>query len=87
MKQIKLGHKMSEHDMEYRVKQVKKWLDKGEQVKVRLWIYGRSRYLSDINHKETIEIFLQKCSDFSTHTPIKEEKKWTFTSIIQKKKK
>lgn len=61
MKQIQLSPNISAHDVEYRVKQANKFLDKGDQVKITLAFRGRERLHEDIGIK-TIEDFVSQCT-------------------------
>lgn len=85
MKEIRLKLNMSEHDMEYRAKQVEKWIKDGEQVKLSLFIVGRSRYL-DIDHSQPILVFYEKCQDFCKMLPISKNG-WRYSTMLQRKKK
>lgn len=64
MKEIKLSPNISPHDVEYRVKQANKFLEKGDQVKVTLSFKGRERVHENIGWK-TMEDFVSSCTSGS----------------------
>lgn len=44
-KTIKISPQMTEHDLSYRKKQAKQFIDKGHKVKFEMIVHGRSRYM------------------------------------------
>lgn len=58
IKGIRLGFGISLHDLEIRVNQAKKFLEKGYKVKIEMRLRGRQRSLSDFG-KLKIEKFLE----------------------------
>lgn len=70
MKEIKLSPNISDNDISYRVKQVNKFLDKGEQVKITLAFRGRERIHEDIGLR-TINGFVEQCVNGTLASNIK----------------
>lgn len=57
LKIIRLKYNISEHDMETKAKQVKKFLEKGDKIKINLRLRGREKAMGNIAH-EKIDKFL-----------------------------
>lgn len=86
MKGVRLSVRISEHDMEIKMKQALKFLGRGDKVKIELIMRGRENAKHDIA-KDTISRFIQKISE---ETTIRTEQNATrqgrkFTAIIAKK--
>ncbi len=65
MKEIKLSPNISANDVDYRVKQANKFLEKGHQVKVTLSFKGREKLHEDIG-VTTLTNFISKCEGTQT---------------------
>lgn len=70
MKNIQLSPNISSNDISYRVKQVNKFLDKGEQVRITLVFKGRERLHEEIGLK-TIHDFVEQCVNGAPASPFK----------------
>jgi translation initiation factor IF-3 len=85
LKEIRLGFKISPHDMETKAKQAEKFLKGGDKVKVSLVLRGREKAFAYLA-KDKVQIFL---NILNTILPIKTERDLKreprgFTMIISK---
>jgi len=86
-KTLKLNPDISQHDVSYRVVNSKKWLDKGNRVRIEMRFKGR-----EITFKEAgLAIFnelVKELKDYGAveNSPLKEEDN-TFSIILDSKKK
>ncbi|OGY42255.1 MAG: translation initiation factor IF-3 [Candidatus Buchananbacteria bacterium RBG_13_36_9] len=69
MKEIRLSPRIGRHDLEIRLKQAEKFLNRGDKVVISLFLKGRERQHADLG-KEIIEKFI---SDLSKIVEIKFE--------------
>lgn len=60
LKEIQLSPNIGQNDIDYRIKQANKFLEKGNQVKVTLSFRGRERVHDEIGLK-TIQDFINSC--------------------------
>lgn len=60
LKEIKLSPNIGKNDIEYRVKQANKFLEKGDQVKITLSFKGREKAHIEIG-RATISHFINEC--------------------------
>ncbi|MFC1789679.1 translation initiation factor IF-3 [Patescibacteria group bacterium] len=86
IKGIRLTYNISQHDLETRTRQAKKFLEKGDKVKIEMVLRGREKGLRDFA-TEKIKHFLEL---LEKQLPIKIEKELQryprgFTMIIAKK--
>ena len=58
MKEIKLGPNTSENDLEYRIKHMIEFLQKGHKVKVSLQFRGRQMQHIDIGQEQILKLIL-----------------------------
>ncbi len=70
IKGIRLSFKISEHDMETRMKQAAKFLNKGNKIKIELRLRGREKAHQDVA-REKIKKFVEQLNSL---TPIKMER-------------
>ena len=63
-KTIRFGLNISEHDVEYRAKQAKEFLLKGDKVKANMRLSGRENAYAD-KGIETLKKFAEKMSDYA----------------------
>ena len=87
LKEIKLSPNIGTHDVEYRVKQANKFLEKGNQVKVTLSFRGRERLHEDIG-LNTIQNFVNQCTSGSLASGYKviDGKRKQVTAMLNPKK-
>lgn len=62
LKNIRISLRISEHDLETKIKQAKKFLEKGYKVKIEVFLKGREKALSSLA-KEKLEVAFQKISE------------------------
>ena len=65
VKTIRFGLNISEHDVEYRAKQSKEFLQKGNKVKANMRLSGRENAYAD-KGIETLKNFAEKMSEYCT---------------------
>ncbi len=65
VKTIRFGLNISEHDVEYRAKQAKEFLLKGNKVKANMRLSGRENAYAD-KGIETLKSFAEKMSEYCT---------------------
>lgn len=58
LKSIRLGFNISDHDLQTRAKQARKFLEQGNKVKIEMRLYGRQKALGDFAKKK-IKQFLK----------------------------
>jgi len=85
LKEIRLTFGISEHDMETRAKQAKKFLDEGDKVKINMNLKGREKAMGNFA-KEKVQKFLD---NLNSMIPIKTERELKreprgFSMIISK---
>jgi len=56
VKEIQLRPKTGEHDINFKLRDARKWLIKGAKVKVRVRFRGRERYIPDVGRERLAEI-------------------------------
>ena len=56
MKEIQLRPKTGEHDINFKVRDARKWLERGSKVKVRIRFRGRELYLPEVAKTRLSEI-------------------------------
>lgn len=56
VKEIQLRPKTGEHDINFKVRDAKKWLAKGAKVKVRIRFRGRELYIPEVGKERLAEI-------------------------------
>ena len=59
LKQVRIKFKTSDHDLQTKVRQVEKFLEKGNKVRVEIFLRGRERAFKDLA-KEKLESFVEK---------------------------
>ena len=65
VKTIRFGLNISEHDVEYRAKQAKEFLQKGNKVKANMRLSGRENAYAD-KGIETLKNFAEKMNEYCT---------------------
>ena len=63
LKIIRLRYNISDHDMETKAKQVKKFLERGDKIKINLRLRGREKAMGNIA-KEKMEKFLEMVTKY-----------------------
>ena len=82
--QIKIG--TGDNDLSLKAKKASEWLEDGQQVKVELFLSGRSKFLKDDFLNERLQRYLNLISvDFKITVPIKRGPKGP-ALVIEKKK-
>lgn len=66
VKEIRLRPKTAEHDVNFKVKQIRKFLQNGSQVRVRIRFRGRESWHSDIGR----DLLMQIAKDLSDESSI-----------------
>jgi len=86
VKGIRLTYNISPHDMETRAAQAKKFLEKGDKVKIELRLRGREKAFGDLS-KDKVNQFLEILGKLIPHKIDKELKREMggFNMIISKK--
>ena len=56
VKEIQLRPKTGEHDINFKVRDARKWLERGAKVKVRIRFRGRERYIPEVGRERLDEI-------------------------------
>lgn len=56
-KLLKISYNISDHDLEHKKKQVDKWIAKGLEVKVQLFLRGREKYIYEGVKDELVNRF------------------------------
>ncbi len=62
VKEIQLRPKTGEHDINFKLRDARKWLLKGAKVKVRIRFRGRERYIPEVG-RERLEEVAKRLSD------------------------
>jgi len=83
LKGIRLTLKMGEHDLEVRIKQAKKFLEKGDKVKVEMRLRGREMAHQDLARKK-ITKYIESFEDIQIEQPITRQGR-LYSVIINKK--
>lgn len=86
MKEVRLSPNISQNDISYRIKQVNKFLEKKEQVRIVLIFKGRERIHEDIGW-ETINNFIAQCTlgNLANKPKIIDGKRKTITATLNPK--
>jgi translation initiation factor IF-3 len=81
LKEIKLSPNIGSNDVDYRIKQAIKFLEKGEQVKLSIRIIGKARRLpeTEIRGRKVINDFVER-SGGKANGPIQSQKMYGLTS-------
>jgi translation initiation factor IF-3 len=83
LKQIRIKFKTSDHDLQTKVRQVEKFLEKGNKVRVEIFLRGRERAFKDLA-KERLESFIERIEgEFRTLDQIKGTPRGFATTIIK----
>lgn len=78
LKEIRLSPRIGEHDLDVKINKARKFLEKGDRVKINLMFRGREIQHIDIG-KERIQIFKEKLKDIAeVETPVKRQNKTIF---------
>ena len=77
MKGIRIGLKTEKHDLEFKAKRAKKFMEKGHTVKIDMFLRGREKANRDFA-REKLESFIQTISELS------EEKEFVIEQAIKK---
>ena len=64
VKEIQLRPKIGEHDINFKLRDARKWLIKGAKVKVRMRFRGRERYIPEVGLNRLADV-AEKLSDVS----------------------
>jgi len=56
VKEIQLRPKTGEHDINFKLRDARKWLERGAKVKVRIRFRGRERYIPEVGRERLAEI-------------------------------
>lgn len=85
LKGIRIGFNISSHDLETKANLVKKFLDKGDKVKVEMFLRGRERMHEDIARQKINEFFeiLQNLMPFKIEKNL-QKRGSNFTVIVSK---
>jgi translation initiation factor IF-3 len=86
LKEIKLGPNTSENDVDYRVKHIIEFLDKGHKVKLTMQFRGREMVHTDKGQELMLKIILAVSEHGSAETMPKLEGKKMFTTLRPKQK-
>lgn len=70
LKSLRIGFNISSHDLETKIRQTRKFLEKGDKIRIEIRLKGREKSLQDMA-KERMEKILQKIKEL---TPIKIER-------------
>jgi len=87
-KEISFRPSTSEHDLELKIKKMRKFIEEGHKVKVRLFFKGREIILIDKEGKEIMNKFFEKVKDFAEpEGDIKNVGKRQLIAILKPKKR
>ncbi|HHJ05895.1 MAG TPA: translation initiation factor IF-3, partial [Anaerolineae bacterium] len=64
VKEIQLRPKIGEHDINFKLRDARKWLTKGAKVKVRMRFRGRERYIPEVGLDRLADV-AERLSDVS----------------------
>ncbi len=75
VKIIKISFKISEHDMNTSAERVRKFLEKGDKVKIEIVLKGREKYLDDFWKKKILKFLeiIQELVDVKKEKELKKE--------------
>jgi len=64
VKEIQLRPKIGEHDINFKLRDARKWLSRGAKVKVRMRFRGRERYIPEVGRNRLQDV-AERLSDIS----------------------
>lgn len=72
-KELRIGLRISDHDLETKINTCRKFLEKGHPVKLRMQLKGREISYIDTEGKKSMQRAVDKCSVFAKCSEIKQE--------------